>query len=67
MKCIGTCKCEDGEYRLYVYIEERKFFVLLPNFKITMYMNNNAIPDKAKQTFARRMRDYDEGKIQFRG
>lgn len=67
MKCI-SCYCYNGEkYRLYVDLDSKTWFVLLPSFKITKYMNNRSIPEAARKVFEKRLDQYYKGEIHFKG
>jgi len=67
MKCI-SCYCYNGEeYRLYVDVDSKTWFVLLPSFKITKYMNNRSIPEAAREVFEKRLGQFDRGEIHFKG
>ena len=42
-------------------------FVLLPNFKITKYMNNRSIPEAAREVFEKRFEQFYKGEIHVKG
>lgn len=67
MKCIGTYTYDGKTWRLYVDLESRRFFILLPSFKITKFLskNNYLLPKKAVEIFERRWSDFQMGKIKF--
>jgi hypothetical protein len=70
MKCICVASVNNENYRLYVDlsvpIKERSWFILMPSFKITKYMNNSSLPEDVKKKFQLRLEQYYKGKIQFK-
>lgn len=70
MKCICCYHCNGEDYRLYVDLNvENKanaWFILLPSFKITKYMNNYMVPEAARKVFQKRIDQYCRGEIHFK-
>lgn len=71
MKCICCYKCNGKEYRLYVDLSVNNranslWFILLPSFKITKYMNNRAIPEVVRKVFNKRLEQFYKFEIQFK-
>ena len=70
MKCISCCRYNGKDYRLYVdlsvEIKGNAWFILLPSFKITKYMNNRMIPETVREAFKKRIGQYCRGEIHFK-
>ena len=70
MKCICCYRYEGDDYRLYVDLnvenKGKSWFILLPSFKITKYMNNRMVPETVKKIFTKRIEQYCRGEIHFK-
>lgn len=70
MKCICCYPYNDKDYRLYVdlsvEIKGNAWFILLPSFKITKYMNDRRIPETVREVFKKRIEQYCRGEIHFK-
>ena len=70
MKCICCYHYNGEDYRLYVdlsvEIKANSWFILLPSFKITKYMNNRMVPETVREIFERRIGQYCRGEIHFK-
>lgn len=70
MKCICCYHYNGKDYRLYVdlsvEIKANAWFILLPSFKITKYMNNIMVPETVRKIFEKRIGQYCRGEIHFK-
>lgn len=71
MKCICCYKYNGKEYRLYVDLSANNranssWFILLPSFKITKYMNNRTIPEVVRKVFNKRLEQFYKFEIHFK-
>ena len=70
MKCISCYRCNGKDYRLYVdlsvEIKGNAWFILLPSFRITKYMNNRMVPETVREAFKKRIEQYCRGEIHFK-
>jgi hypothetical protein len=51
---------------LNVEIKANAWFILLPSFKITKYMNNYMVPETVRKIFEKRIGQYCRGEIHFK-
>lgn len=70
MKCICCYHYNGKDYHLYVdlsvEIKGNAWFILLPSFKITKYMNNRMVPETVREVFEKRIGQYCRGEIHFK-
>ena len=71
MKCICCYNYNGKEYRLYVDLSANNranslWFILLPSFRITKYMNNNSIPETVREVFNKRLEQFYKFEIHFK-